>query len=184
MKQELHCVTPIHVRQKLSKVASALLFASAVITCSLTMWATTPGQGGLPGMWKTPKTGASFAGDGGRLPEGTLRPCVGESRVVLVSPFSDDYTCTSLGTVAVPFGWGALTLKYDDPNTLLIGGNATTATGRIYQIPLTRDANNHINGFRAGLQCIRPRTQRLVNSTMASSYLAPECALCNALSFQ
>ena len=150
MKQTLHGVTPIHVRQKLSKVASALLFASAVITCSLTMWATTPGQAGALGIWKTPKTGASFAGDGGRRPEGTLRPCVGEPRVVLVSPFADDYTCNSLGTVAVPFGWGALTLKYDDPNTLLIGGNANTANGRIYQIPLTRDANNHITGFSGG----------------------------------
>jgi hypothetical protein len=53
--------------------------------------------------------------------------------------------------VAVPFGWGALTLKYDDPNTLLIGGNANTANGRIYQIALTRDANNHINGFSGGV---------------------------------
>ena len=150
MKQTLHGVTPIHVRQKLSKVASALLFASAVVTCSLTMWATTPGEGGAPGIAKAAKTGALFGGDGGRLPEGTLRPCVGESRVVLVSPFSDDYTCTSLGTVAVPFGWGALTLNYNDPNTLLIGGNANTGNGRIYQIPLTRDVNNHINGFSAG----------------------------------
>jgi N-acetylneuraminic acid mutarotase len=65
----------------------------------------------------------------------------------LVAPFSDDYDCTNLGTVPVPFGWGALTLKYDDPNTLLIGGNANTGNGRIYQIALTRDVNNHINGF-------------------------------------
>ena len=132
------------------KFAATLLFVSAVITCSLTMWATTPGQGGAPGFGKAPKTGASFAGDRGRWPEGTLRPCVGEPRVVLVSPFADDYTCTSLGTVAVPFGWGGLTLKYDDPNMLLIGGNANTGNGRIYQIAVTRDANNHINGFSGG----------------------------------
>ena len=47
----------------------------------------------------------------------------------------------------VPFGWGGLTLKYDDPNTLLMGGHANTPNGRIYQIGVTRDANMHITGF-------------------------------------
>jgi hypothetical protein len=47
----------------------------------------------------------------------------------------------------VPFGWGGLTLKSDDPNTLLIGGHANTPNGRIYQIGVTRDANMHITGF-------------------------------------
>ncbi len=47
----------------------------------------------------------------------------------------------------VPFGWGGLTLKYDDPNTLLMGGHANQPTGRIYQIGVTRDADRHITGF-------------------------------------
>jgi hypothetical protein len=38
-------------------------------------------------------------------------------------------------------------LKYDDPNTLLMGGHANTANGRIYQIGVTRDADSHITGF-------------------------------------
>ena len=67
------------MKPNLNKFAAALLFASAVITCSLTMWATTPGQGGAPGIGKTPKTGASFSGDGGRWPEGTLRPLRGRA---------------------------------------------------------------------------------------------------------
>jgi hypothetical protein len=47
----------------------------------------------------------------------------------------------------VPFGWGGLTLKYDDPNTLLMGGHANLPTGRIYQTGVTRDADGHITGF-------------------------------------
>src|SRR5215469_4678329 len=139
------------MKRNLNKFRAALLFAFAAVTCTLTMWATTPGQGGTPGIGKTPKTGSSFAGDGGRWPVGTIRPCVGEPRVALVGPFAVDYDCTNLGTVPVPFGWGALTLKYDDPNTLLIGGNADTGNGRIYQIALTRDTNNHISGFSGGV---------------------------------
>jgi hypothetical protein len=34
-----------------------------------------------------------------------------------------------------------------NPNTLLIGGGANTAAGRIYQVGLARDSNNHITGF-------------------------------------
>ena len=150
------------MKPNLNKFAAALLFASAVITCSLTMWATTPGQGGAPGIGKTPKTGASFSGDGGRWPEGTLRPCVGEPRVVLVSPFADDYTCTSLGAVpGLSNPYGGLTFKYDDPNTLLIGGAANGSAGRIHQVGVIRDANMHITGF-SGTASVYPIAQAAI----------------------
>ena len=138
------------MKPNLNRFAAALLFACAAITCSLTMWATTPGHDAAADTGKTPATGAPVTLTGGNRPAGNINPCVGEPRVYLTGSFAFDYTCTSLGTVAVPFGWGGLTLKYDDPNTLLIGGNANTGNGRIYQIALTRDANNHINGFSGG----------------------------------
>jgi len=74
--------------------------------------------------------------------------CVGAEPATLVPPFNVDYTCVALGSVpGVPTNYGGLTLKFDDPNTLLIGGNANTSDGRIYQIAVIRDKDMHITGF-------------------------------------
>ena len=135
------------MKSNLNRFAAALLFACAAITCSLTMWATTPGHDAAVDTRKTPATGAPVTLAGGNGPAGNINPCVGDPRVYLTGPFAFDYSCVDLGTVPVPFGWGGLTLKYDDPNTLLMGGHANTANGRIYQIGVTRDANRHITGF-------------------------------------
>lgn len=66
-----------------------------------------------------------------------------------VDPFyAGAYTATSLGSVpGVPTNYGGLTLKAGDPNTLLIGGSANNAAGKLYAIGVTRDVNNHIIGF-------------------------------------
>ncbi len=132
MKQMLLGSSPIGMKRNLGKVAIALLFISAAITCSLTTWATSPEYGTAPGIGKTSPTGTmpNLTRDNPANP--LLGECVGEPRVTLTSPFASDYTCTNLGSLPVPFPWGALTLKYDDPNTLLIGGNANSANGRIY----------------------------------------------------
>jgi hypothetical protein len=62
--------------------------------------------------------------------------------------FAGSYTFADLGPVpGVPEPYGGLTLKFDDPNTLLIGGNANQATGALYAIGVTRDAMGHITGF-------------------------------------
>ncbi|MEW4568107.1 PEP-CTERM sorting domain-containing protein [Tautonia sp. JC769] len=62
--------------------------------------------------------------------------------------FAGDYSFLDLGTpTGVPGRLGGLTLLAGDPNTLLIGGNANNANGGIYQIGLTRDAEDHIIGF-------------------------------------
>ena len=136
------------MKPNLNRFAAALLFACAAITCSLTMWATTPGHDAAADTGKTPATGAPFTLTGGNRPAGNINPCVGDPRVYLTGSFAFDYSCVDLGTVpGVPFGWGGLTLKYDDPNTLLMGGHANPANGRIYQIGVTRDANMHITGF-------------------------------------
>jgi hypothetical protein len=136
------------MKPNLNRFAAALLFACAAITCSLTMWATTPGHDAAADTGKTPATGAPVNLNGGNRPAGGINPCVGDPRVYLTRSFAFDYSCVDLGTVpGVPFGWGGLTLKYDDPNTLLMGGHANQANGRIYQIGVTRDADGHITGF-------------------------------------
>jgi hypothetical protein len=62
--------------------------------------------------------------------------------------FSSSYSFTDLGSVpGVPSRYGGLTLKFDDPNTLIIGGAANGASGALYSIGVTRDANDHITGF-------------------------------------
>ena len=67
---------------------------------------------------------------------------------ILIPPFDVDYTVVDLGSVpGVPPLYGGLTLKFDDANTLLIGGAANTASGKIYSIGVMRDGGNHITGF-------------------------------------
>lgn len=62
--------------------------------------------------------------------------------------FASHYTVSDLGAVpGLPSFYGGLTLLAGNPNTLLIGGNANTAAGRLYTIGVTRDADNHITGF-------------------------------------
>jgi len=63
-------------------------------------------------------------------------------------PFDMSYTIVDLGSVpGLPPLYGGLTFKFDDPNVILIGGNANGALGSLYSIGVTRDAMNHITGF-------------------------------------
>lgn len=66
-----------------------------------------------------------------------------------IDPFyAGSYSAASIGSVpSLPPLYGGLTFKFDDPNTILIGGNANTAAGDIYSIGVTRDAGGHITGF-------------------------------------
>ena len=57
--------------------------------------------------------------------------------------------------------YGGLTFKYDDPNTLLIGGAAGSPVGRIYQIAVTRDGNGHITGF-SGIATLYPGAESTI----------------------
>lgn len=62
--------------------------------------------------------------------------------------YADRYTFVDLGPIdGVPPFYGGLTLKFDDSNTLLIGGDANNSPGAIYSISVVRDAENHITGF-------------------------------------
>lgn len=66
-----------------------------------------------------------------------------------IDPFyAGDYNFIDLGSAqGVPASYGGLTLKWDDPNTLLIGGAANGGSGAIYSIGVTRDIDGHIVGF-------------------------------------
>ncbi len=67
----------------------------------------------------------------------------------IVAPaFAQNYTIVDLGSPAgVLQNYGGLTLKFDDPTTLLIGGSANGSAGQIWSIHVTRGAGNHITGF-------------------------------------
>jgi hypothetical protein len=67
---------------------------------------------------------------------------------VIAPEFASDYTYLDLGGPSgVPGSLGGLSLKRNDPNTLLIGGSANGPSGAIHSIGLVRDAQNHIIGF-------------------------------------
>lgn len=63
--------------------------------------------------------------------------------------FASDYSVTDLGEVpGLRTPYGGLTLLAGDTDTLLIGGAANSASGRLYSIGVTRDATtNSITGF-------------------------------------
>jgi hypothetical protein len=70
---------------------------------------------------------------------------------VTVDPFyASRYTCYDLGPVpGVPAQkYGGLTLTLDRcSTTLLIGGEANQATGKLYAVPVGRDAAGHVSAF-------------------------------------
>lgn len=69
---------------------------------------------------------------------------------VLGADFAANYTVTDLGSVAgLPPAYGGLTFLNND--TLLIGGNANTAAGLLYTVPVFRGAGNRVIGFGAPL---------------------------------
>lgn len=64
--------------------------------------------------------------------------------------FTSDFTFVSLAPPTTPLQWGGINFKPGSPNVLLMGGMAYNATGEIWQVPLTRDGNGHINGLAGG----------------------------------
>lgn len=71
----------------------------------------------------------------------------GDAFAIALGPdFTADYSFTSLGSVpGLPPSYGGL--AFIDMDTILIGGDANTADGRLYTIDVTRDASGHITGF-------------------------------------
>lgn len=80
--------------------------------------------------------------------------CVSIGHAQTIDPFySTNYSYTDLGSVPeLPPLYGGLTFKFDDPNKIIIGGNANTAEGDFYTIDVTRDGNGHVTGFSGTAQ--------------------------------
>ncbi|MBL8747477.1 MAG: hypothetical protein JNK58_14115 [Phycisphaerae bacterium] len=67
---------------------------------------------------------------------------------VIAPEFAAQYSLTDLGSApGVPPLYGGLTFKFDDPNTILLGGNANAEPGALYAVRVIRDMDNHIIGF-------------------------------------
>jgi PKD repeat protein len=63
-------------------------------------------------------------------------------------PFCGTHAIADLGSVpAAPIRYTGLTLKHDDPDTLLLAANANNPTAAIYSVGVTRGADGHITGF-------------------------------------
>lgn len=62
--------------------------------------------------------------------------------------YAANYIYSDLGSIpGVPPLYGGLNFKWDDPTTLIIGGNANEETGALYSIGVFRDAQGHIVAF-------------------------------------
>jgi hypothetical protein len=70
--------------------------------------------------------------------------------VTIDAQFAGKYTCFDLGPVpGLPRNkYGGLTLTLDRcSSSLLIGGDANLPTGKLYAVPVGRDAGGHVAGF-------------------------------------
>ena len=131
------------MKRNVKKFAATLLFASVAISCSLTMWASPLVHGKGLAVSKAPVTGTTFS-----TMEGDPTNPLGTTVPSIAPPFDSNYSLVSVGSPpGVVWYYGGLTFKYDDPNTLLIGGAAGSPVGHIYQIAVTRDGTGHITGF-------------------------------------
>ena len=143
------------MKRNVKKFAATLLFASVAISCSLTMWASPLVHGKGLAISKAPGKDTTLSAMGGN-PSNPL------GGITLVPPFDANYSLFSLGPVpVVPTSYGGLTFKYNDPNTLLIGGAADSPVGHIYQVAVTRDVNGHITGF-SGNATLYPGAQSTI----------------------
>lgn len=64
------------------------------------------------------------------------------------APYDASYTVVNLGSPSgVPAQLGGLTFQAGNPNVLLIGGGANGSSGKLYALPVVRDAGQHVTGF-------------------------------------
>jgi hypothetical protein len=86
----------------------------------------------------------------------TKQPAPCSSIGVTVDPdYAARYSCFDLGPVpgVPPQKYGGLTLTLDRcSGTLLIGGEANLATGKLYKVGVTRDGAGHVTGFAGPAQ--------------------------------
>src|SRR3989304_7755726 len=72
------------------------------------------------------------------------------SAAVLGADFLAHYSLTDLGSVTgLPPLYGGMIFKAGDPNTLIVGGEANTAAGLFYEVPVVRGGTSSVVGFGA-----------------------------------
>src|SRR5271157_323895 len=77
----------------------------------------------------------------------TGRPSSAPAQTVAPA-YAADYTVTNLGSVlGIPGYYGGSTFVPGNPNEMLVGGDAATASGAIYEVPVIRGAGQQITGF-------------------------------------
>lgn len=78
-----------------------------------------------------------------------LLAVVSPARAQIIDPFyAGSYSAFDLGEApAVPPYYGGMTFALNDPNTIIIGGNANDEPGALYSLGVVRDGSNHITGF-------------------------------------
>lgn len=73
---------------------------------------------------------------------------VASAQIAINPDFGGCYAVRELGSVpGVPPNYGGIAFKHDDPDLLLIGGNANGFNAAIYSIRVTRDVEGAIDGF-------------------------------------
>jgi hypothetical protein len=67
----------------------------------------------------------------------------------IIDPYyAGDYQAFDLGGVpGLPPYYGGMAFRYDNPNKLLIGGNANEESGALYEVDVIRGADQHVTGF-------------------------------------
>jgi hypothetical protein len=65
--------------------------------------------------------------------------------------YAGSYSLVNLGSITdLPTPYGGLVFKYNDPNTIIIGGAANRSDGKLYSVGVTRGTDNHITEFSGG----------------------------------
>jgi hypothetical protein len=143
------------MKRNVIRFAAALLLTVVAITCSLTVWANPVVRGDGLAPRQTPAKG----------PLGTIGPTI-------APPFDSSYSLFSLGSVpGVLTYYGGLTFKYDDPNTLLIGGAAGSPAGHSIRLRSPAMGTGILPAFRVTLHFIRGHNRPLVYTTTQASPL-------------
>ena len=80
------------------------------------------------------------------LPIGILSATLAAQTIV--APYNSSYSVWPLGSPqGVLPNFGGVAFRVGEPNVLYLCGAANTATGVVYKVPVSRDANLHLTGF-------------------------------------
>lgn len=98
-------------------------------------------------LWLMTSGALAVLGIGALVIAGADKVGAGPPPPALAAPFDEHYTVMDLGPIdGVPANYGAIAFT-SLSGSLLIGGDAASADGQIYLVPVMRDGQSHITGF-------------------------------------